>query len=97
MESSILDLAKDKKIADFANVVKDEIRKKVLNNDYVQNKSNEIDNYSEVTKTMKKINGADKSEENDKPVETEVKDNEVNDVENTEETKASPEVNAEES
>jgi hypothetical protein len=80
MESSILDLAKDKKIADFANVVKDEIRKKVLNTEYVQDKSNEIDNYSEVTKTMKKINGVDKSEENDKPVETEVeiKDNEVN-------------------
>jgi cell fate (sporulation/competence/biofilm development) regulator YmcA (YheA/YmcA/DUF963 family) len=90
METNVLDLAKDKKIADFANIVKDEIRKKVMNNDYIKNKSDEINKYSEIAKTMSKINKVDdenKPESKVDDVTPEVKTDDVTPEENNSEVK----------
>jgi uncharacterized protein YwgA len=95
METNVLDLAKDKKIADFANIVKDEIRKKVMNNDYIKNKSDEINKYSEIAKTMSKINKVDDENKPESKVDdvtpeenkSEVKTDDVTPEENNSEVK----------
>jgi hypothetical protein len=55
MNDKVLDLAKDKKIGDFAKVVKDELRKKLMKNDYIASQADELQKYQTVSDTMKQL------------------------------------------
>lgn len=72
MDKTVLDLAKDKKISDFADVVKAELKKKILDNDFVKSKSDEVNQYQKISDAMAELN---KSTE---PEATQVPSEEVN-------------------
>jgi len=65
MNSTVIDLAKDKKISDFADVVKAELKKKVLDNDFVKDKKEELDKYNKVSDTLSKLTKVDDTEVKD--------------------------------
>ena len=56
MNKEVLDLAKDKKISDFADVVKSELKKKVLDNEYIKDKADELTKYKTVADTVSGLN-----------------------------------------
>lgn len=55
MDKTVLDLAKDGKISDFADVVKAELKKKLSDNEYVQQKTAEMNKYSDIADTTASI------------------------------------------
>jgi len=67
MDKTVLDLAKNKKIADFADVVKAELKKKVLDNEYIKSKAGEVEQYQKISNAMAELN---KSTEPEKDVDT---------------------------
>lgn len=52
MDSNILDLARDKKMSDFADVIKNELRKKIMNNSYIKTKADSVEQFSRITDTL---------------------------------------------
>ena len=56
MDKTVLDLAKDGKISDFADIIKSELKKKLSDNEYVQQKTTELNKYGEITDNVSSIN-----------------------------------------
>ena len=66
MDTTVLDLAKDKKIADFADVVKTELKKKILDNEFIKDNESKLSQYQKVSKTMSDLNGKKEVEKSEK-------------------------------
>ena len=52
MDSNILDLARDKKMSDFADVIKKKKKKKIMNNSYIKTKADSVEQFSRITDTL---------------------------------------------
>ncbi len=52
MDNNILDLARDRKMSDFADVIKNELRKKIMNNSYIKTKADSVEQFSRITDTL---------------------------------------------
>lgn len=55
MDKSVLDLVTNKKISDFADVIKTELRQRVMNNEYISGKKSELEKYTSIGATMSNI------------------------------------------
>lgn len=58
MDNKVLDLAVNKKIADFASVIKAELNKKVKSNDYIAAKAEEYNRYDKIQTSLSDLNGS---------------------------------------
>lgn len=52
MDNNILDLARDRKMSDFADVIKNELRKKIMNTSYIKTKADSVEQFSRITDTL---------------------------------------------
>jgi hypothetical protein len=63
MEETVLDLVKDKKISEFADIIKSELKRKIGDNEYIQQKAEEIEKYQAIGDITSDINTSFAKEE----------------------------------
>lgn len=55
MDNNVLDLAKNKKMSDFADVIKTELRKKIMNNTYIKSNADSVETYAKISDTLSNL------------------------------------------
>lgn len=85
MDTNVIDLAKDKKIADFADVVKQKLKQKLADNDFVKSTKDELEKIQSISKSLTDISnkGKDAETKSDDDTKTDVENKTDDEVKTT--------------
>ena len=52
MDAKIIDYVKDKRMSDFSDAVKSELRKKIMGNTYIKSRAENVEQFSKISDTL---------------------------------------------
>lgn len=52
MDFKVIDAVNGKRMGEFAEIIKTELRKKIMNNSYIKSKADQVTQYNKITSTL---------------------------------------------
>lgn len=52
MDFKVIDAANGKRMGEFAEIIKTELRKKIMSNSYIKSKADQVTQYNKITSTL---------------------------------------------